>query len=294
MKLNTKKLFSQTKLTKPSKKSNKKVIICTPSTSAKSNNNNNTEKEKLLSKIKSSKNNNIFSQKINPFILDPIEPSKQKNNNNIYNQKSVSSKNNNIFLSNNEENIITSNINKETDKDKKNQDFETLCNLFQKSEFKSTIIMDNNGNNNLNLEQKKFINDYFDKKEKIQKNINECKIQNIKVQSYNRNNILLKDKLNSKTIDNVKSTNKRIFKKRQMTNKVKNNFNKYLSSTNNIKIDARKLFLDDINNENLEFDIDTSSNEKNEGNSLFENCTGRSFDSSFLGSSMADEFFEIL
>ena len=85
MKLNTKKLFSQTKLTKPSKKSNKKVIICTPSTSAKSNNNNNTEKEKLLSKIKSSKNNNIFSQKINPFILDPIEPSKQKNNNNIYN-----------------------------------------------------------------------------------------------------------------------------------------------------------------------------------------------------------------
>ena len=44
--------------------------------------------------------------------------------------------------------------------------------MFQNSEFKSTIILDNNGNSNLNNEDKKFIEDYLNKKETLKNNIN--------------------------------------------------------------------------------------------------------------------------
>lgn len=73
-------------------------------------------------------------------------------------------------------------------------DIEELCKLFKDSKLKSTIIMDNNGNNKLNSEQEKFIKDYLDKKDKLQNNINQCSINSIKVQNYNHNNILLKKK----------------------------------------------------------------------------------------------------
>ena len=97
MKLNTKKLFSQTKLTKPSKKSNKKVTICTPSTSAKSNNNNNTEKEKLLSKIKSSKNNKLMHPLTKGRNTKANSKKKDKSNNNSK-LTTNSTKNNNVKI----------------------------------------------------------------------------------------------------------------------------------------------------------------------------------------------------
>ena len=312
MELSTKKLFFSMKSSKSNIKSSKRDRISTKSTNMKLvsfNINDYSEKEKEKIILKSSKNSNnyILSQKKNPFTLERAKSSKQKNNY-INIQKSMNLKNQNINLFNNKKNekhydLIINDINEKepNNLDNKIQDFEALFQIFKKSNLKSTIIMDNNGNNNLNLEQKKFIKDYFDKKEELENNISQCKIQNIKVQKYNRNNILIKENLNSKTLDNIdefKPMKSKIFKHKQKIhekNKSRNKLNK--SSKNNVEINLRKFFPDnmdnseEINDNNISFD---KKNKSENNNSLFENCTNRSFDSSFLGSIMADDFFKNL
>jgi hypothetical protein len=93
-----------------------------------------------------------------------------------------------------------------------NKDFnlDELYHAFKNSELKSTIIVDNCGNNNLNCEQKKIIDNYFDKKRELEKNIQNCKINIIKVEKYNCNDIHMKQNKsqlndsNKKNINNLK------------------------------------------------------------------------------------------
>jgi hypothetical protein len=160
--------------------------------------------------------------------------------------------------------------------------------------------MDNNGNNNLNSEQEKFIKDYLDKKERLQSNINKCSINSIKVQNYNHNNILLKQKSNT----NNKAFNLKY--KNFDLDKVRNNI---LKMDENGNIMGNKPFLSTKDNNRfkdiLEYEekneeddeINTSGNnpindDDKENNSMFENCTNKSFDSSFLGSSIAEDFYQ--
>lgn len=168
-------------------------------------------------------------------------------------------------------------------------DIDNLCNLFKSSNLKTTIVIDNEGNNNLNLEQKKFINDYFTQKGKKDKN----KINTIPVQNYKENNKLFKQKTpynnnnnkeffkknipTEKSISNLKTNNETINKRR--TQKIINH--KKLKSTKNI-ISIPKLFLSNIPKETPEID----------SRSVFEDYTNRSIDSSFLGSCLSDEFFQ--
>lgn len=65
--------------------------------------------------------------------------------------------------------------------------------MFKKnSKLKSNIIIDNSGNNNLNPEQEKFIKECLNKKEILGNDIKKCKKNDLKVENYNHNNILLK------------------------------------------------------------------------------------------------------
>ena len=154
--------------------------------------------------------------------------------------------------------------------------------MFQSSKLKSTIILDNNGNSNLNNEERKFIEDYLDKKEKLENKIKKCKINSIKVQNYNHNDILLKQKTSSNkainfkfmkndflTIDNNK---RKISNKPILYNKQKNKISDFFKF-----------------NGKSEDENEKADNDK-ENNSMFENCTNKSFDSSFLGSSLAEDF----
>lgn len=190
-------------------------------------------------------------------------------------------------------------INNDNDKKEENKfsekkkhvkfDIDNLCNLFKSSNLKTTIVIDNEGNNNLNLEQKKFINDYFIQKGKKDKN----KINTIPVQNYKENNKLFKQKTpynnnntkeyfkknipTEKSLSNLKTNNETINKRR--TQKIINH--KKLKSTKNI-ISIPKLFLSNIPKETPEID----------SRSVFEDYTNRSIDSSFLGSCLSDEFFQ--
>ena len=168
-------------------------------------------------------------------------------------------------------------------------DIDNLCNKFKLSNLKSTIVIDNEGNNNLNLEQKKFINNYFSQKDKKDKN----KINTIPVQNYKENNKLFEQKtpysskntnvffknsnITEKSLSNLKTNNETINKRR--TQKIINH--KKLQSTK-IMVNVPKLFLFNIPKETPEID----------NHSVFENCTNRSIDSSFLGSCINDEFFQ--
>ena len=158
-------------------------------------------------------------------------------------------------------------------------DFDLLCDLFNKnSKLKTNIIIDNSGNNNLNPEQEKFIKKFLNKKEKLGTDIQECKINDVKVQNYNHNNILLKTKNYPSTKINRRIQNDIINKRVQYySSKDNNNLKDYLGI---IPKTVRK------NNRNINND-----DEIKENNSVFEECTNKSLDSSFLGSSFAEDLF---
>ena len=151
---------------------------------------------------------------------------------------------------------------------------------FKKSNLKSTIIIDNNGNNNLDLEQKKFIYNYLNKKfdsktKKINNNNNHTKINSIPVQKYKENNILFKNQL--------------IKKKNEIKKKKKTQI-----------VNPQEIFalLQNNNKINKENNLTKNKKQKNEkdkySKSNFEVCTDFSLDSSFLGSSLNDNFYQEL
>lgn len=180
----------------------------------------------------------------------------------------------------------------EIKKDEQKKDIDTLCKMFQKSDLKSTIIIDNQGNNNLNNEQKEIIGNYFNfNKNKCINCINKIKINSIPTQKYKENKTLFTEKsplINTsrckgtvyKFNNNLESTKKNkkakliIHKKILSTKEAINKKNK-LGELLGLKIDNKQ-----------KCDIDN--------NSIFENCTNKSIDSSFLGSSLDDDFYQDL
>ena len=127
------------------------------------------------------------------------------------------------------------------------------CNINSNNK-RINIKSSNIGNNNLDSEQIKIINNNldkkFDKNNKINKQKN-VKINLIPIEKYKENNILFKKE-----------------EKKKRTNIIKNE-----------NIDSKNIF--DINN------ID-----KSEVDSIFETYTNKSLDSSFLGSSLDDIFYK--
>ena len=268
MKLNIQSLFSSSK--KP-KYSQKKLVKFTPSSF---NTKEKTVESTSVKKHEPNKKDNTQTPKVNPFIENFIR--KNNHHKTWIHKKTQSSKiEKNYFKDILLTSEFDSNLNNENE-------IETLCKMFQSSKLKSTIIMDNNGNSNLNNEEKKFIEDYLDKKEKLENKIKKCKINSIKVQNYNHNDILLKQKTSSNkainfkfmkndflTIDNNK---RKISNKPILYNKQKNKISDFFQF-----------------NGKSEDENEKADNDK-ENNSMFENCTNKSFDSSFLGSSLAEDF----
>lgn len=308
MKLSTKKLFSTLKST-PKRKPK---IIHKPKSSHFveqyniSNNNNYFSNSNLKQKLFETGN----IPKENPFKKPVIHYSRLKNikfNKIINSSKKLgieslktndlfedSDINNELLTSESESNRYEPIFEKEN-KDINNfeQHIDILCNIFRKSSLKSTIIIDNKGNNNLDSEQKKIIETYFNEKNKNSSFKN--KINTIPLQKYNKNQNVFKHKYT--LIDGIKCNNnfdENIKKKlnfntetRKVKNKkkIKNNFfhNKLLST----RVNTKKNIEEDL------FDI-MSKKEKyqTDGNSVFENLTNKSIDSSFLGSSLDDDFYK--
>ena len=270
MKLNIQSLFSSSK--KP-KYSQKKLVKFTPSSF---NTKEKTVESTSVKKREPNKKDNTQTPKVNPFIENFIR--KNNHHKTWIHKKTQSSKiEKNYFKDILLTSEFDSNLNNENE-------IETLCKMFQSSKLKSTIIMDNNGNSNLNNEEKKFIEDYLDKKEKLENKIKKCKINSIKVQNYNHNDILLKQKTSSNkainfkfmkndflTIDNNK---RKISNKPILYNKQKNKISDFFKF-----------------NGKSEDENEKADNDK-ENNSMFENCTNKSFDSSFLGSSIDGDFLQ--
>ena len=283
MELSTKKLFASSKKLKYSFKKSTKCST-KKFTYVNKSNQSSTEKKENSDKNSNKKNNNVSNNnKINPFNEDFI---KYNTLNNLPSRKTTSSKVQNVYLKflkhninetkhkiehdNNaiNENILNTEFNlNEKNKNNKDVDIDKLVNLFKykSSKLKSTIIMDNNGNNNLNSEQKKFIMDCFDKKIKMENNVKKCKINNSINSKNKKTNFIRPDR------------NKR-FKTRQPTFSSIQNF----GFKNLLKFEERK------NNEDFNFN---KSHDENENSSIFENCTNKSFDSSFLGSDLAEDEF---
>ena len=342
MKLNTKNIFlssSQKTKTKIQKKAkiNSPFINSDKVTKKKYNSNKN---------INSNKNKKILqnsNKKVNPFIS-----SSDKNQNTKYSKLSKFStqkiKINLDFDEKNDKNDLfedsyvnnmaltsesdTNNYkgNKDNINYKQNQnelDFEELNNLFKKSSLKSTIIVDNNGNNNLDFEQKKIIIDYFNKKRNNVNNINNInnnkkylnnfqrsKTRKISTQIYRENNLFNKIyRLKSATIDNInKSINKnKKIEKNQNKNIIENqNKNNYINLEINYDIDNknRKKYKKTkstkinscffINNEKYNIKKEEKTKVEKDKNSFLENNSHFSFDSSFLGSSMDEDFYKTL
>ena len=313
MELSTKKLFSSLKNSPKRKfKVNHTIKLSVPNVliDKLSNNINPNLKKNLFLKTPNLNKNNPFykTPKINEKKKQGFQSSRKQNiNNDILKctdspNKSSSYEDSSFLFSSESDSDSKSEkdkINKNTNKKEYNKcknkkknvkfDIDNLCNKFKLSNLKSTIVIDNEGNNNLNLEQKKFINNYFSQKDKKDKN----KINTIPVQNYKENNKLFEQKtpynnynskvffkknyFTDKSLSNLKTNNETINKRR--TQKIINH--KKLQSTK-IMVNVPKLFLFNIPKETPEID----------NHSVFENCTNRSIDSSFLGSCINDEFFQ--
>ena len=300
MKLSTKTLFTALKSTPKKKfkiihKQKKSFPLTMPNKASKNNN--------YIYNSNSNLKQNLFFNTINvenPFKQPQMRTSRltSKKINRIINSKNKKieieilktedSYINNILLTNEsdtdryEDKIEKEN--KDTNKIERNKD--THHNLFRKSNLRSTIIIDNKGNNNLDSEQKKIINNYFNKKNSFQK----LKINTVPLQKYKENNIVFKSKKDLFTVNNeIKRNLTNCFfkscKETKIRRRIKKNIvHQKLLSTKD-KID-KKCIIGEL------FDI-MSEKEKSEteGNSIFENWNNNSIDSSFLGSSLNDDFY---
>lgn len=150
-------------------------------------------------------------------------------------------------------------------------DYDHLFELFKKSNLlKSTIVIDKNGNNNLDLEQKKIIDNYFFKFNKGGANLNdyeESKINSIPIQKYKDNNKLF---IQNRPMPICLGKNTRVKKCLDFNRK------RYIVKDS----DAKNKFF------GQEDETDEFSN--------LEACTDRSIDSSFLGSCLNDTFYQEL
>ena len=122
-------------------------------------------RNKDMKKIKSSKNQ-VFHLKT--FNVNNIYNDNENDDSYINNILLTSESDSNKFISEKENNFFRTEMHEES---LENDEIEDLCKLFKQSNLKGTIVIDERGNNNLNVEQKNIINDYFDKKIKKIKSI---------------------------------------------------------------------------------------------------------------------------
>lgn len=301
MKLSTKELLTPYKKGPKNKLNNihKSKIINKNNTINKTNKNIiSNEKQKLVF--------NTISYHENPFAK-PIKIIKKNKDNKIpkLNRDNLQTNENiienSVYLnailktetnSNKYEKGFTEKKNNENSIHENKNDFYNFYTKFKNSNLKRKIISGKRGNNNLSI-PKKFIFQNDNKKK--------CKII--------RNSIYLKGKkkyFSAKLLlTNTNITNKNVLNK---LNKCINNTNKNLNTNhNNLKeknIKEIKNILHqlkstkEINPDLFEFNSGKNKNEEQRfsesNNSIFEDYSDKSFDSSFLGSSLNDKFYNDL
>jgi len=282
MKLSTKKLFKSTQ--KPNYSKIQKQKPSAVNSNSKINPNHTSKIGQMSSKT--------ILMKINPFNSDNKIRKQQKHITTKLPTLQLKSPNDKNLLSDLDNNVDS---NKQIHDEE--MDIEVLRNLFHSSKLNKALIMDDQGNNNIDSEQKQLIKNCIDEKDRLEKNIKNCKINSIKTQKYHENNIFSKQKNNNdKNASNLKYKkvdvkDKEVICSRYRVNTVRN---KKLNSDKNILINRQSNgFRNLIIFTETKCIEDTKNNEINkdkENNSIFENCTNKSLDSSFLGSSMADVF----
>ena len=293
MKLSTKKLFKSTQKPKYSKIQKQKPSAV---------NSNNKINPNHTSKIGQMSSKTIL-MKINPFNSDNKIRKQQKHITTKLPTLQLKSPNDKNLLSDldNNANNYYNLPNNESDSNKQihdeEMDIEVLRNLFHSSKLNKALIMDDQGNNNIDSEQKQLIKNCIDEKDRLEKNIKNCKINSIKTQKYHENNIFSKQKNNiDKNASNLKYKkvdvkDKEVIRSRYRVNTVRN---KKLNFDKNILINRKsngfKNLIIFTETKCIEDTKNSKMNKDKENNSIFENCTNKSLDSSFLGSSMADVF----
>jgi len=295
------KIYSKTKPNSPVK--GKKI-----KTKVKSNLNSCKKHKKLMTTIKRSENP---QDKINPKLGRMTIKTVSKFNINLNKKKNVNIKKstdifddsylNNLLLTNESDSNRYEQINEMSNKllNGNDSNYDHLYDVFKKSNLlKSTFIIDKNGNNNLGLEQKQIIDNYFGKKFKKSEinlyDFEESKINSIPVQKYKENNKLFMQKT-------PMLISKNICGKKPMINvgDGQNTIgNKTQKKTNRI-IDYKKLIKNKQNNDKFVFIGKYFGKEKNEKKeadkiSKFELGSNKSIDSSFLGSYSNDSFYKEL
>ena len=293
MKLSTKKLFKSTQ------KPNYSKIQKQKPSAANSNNKINPNHTSKIGKMSSK----TILMKINPFNSDNKIRKQQKHITTKLSTLQLKSPNDKNLLSDldNNANNYYNLSNNESDSNKKihdeEMDIEVLRNLFHSSKLNKALIMDDQGNNNIDSEQKQLIKNCIDEKDRLEKNIKNCKINSIKTQKYHENNIFSKQKNNiDKNASNLKYKkvdvkDKEVIRSCYRVNTVRN---KKLNFDKNILINRKsngfKNLIIFTETKCIEDTKNSEMNKDKENNSIFENCTNKSLDSSFLGSSMADVF----
>ena len=293
MKLSTKKLFKSTQKPKYSKMQKQKPSAV--NSNSKINPNHTSKIGQMSSKT--------ILMKINPFNSDNKIRKQQKHITTKLPTLQLKSPNDKNLLSDldNNANNYYNLPNNESDSNKQihdeEMDIEVLRNLFHSSKLNKALIMDDQGNNNIDSEQKQLIKNCIDEKDRLEKNIKNCKINSIKTQKYHENNIFSKQKNNiDKKASNLKYKkldvkDKEVIRSCYRVNTVKN---KKLNFDKNILINRKsngfKNLIIFTETKCIEDTKNSEMNKDKENNSIFENCTNKSLDSSFLGSSMADVF----
>lgn len=282
MKLSTKKLFKSTQKPNYSKIQKQKPSAV---------NSNNKINPNHTSKIGQMSSKTIL-MKINPFNSDNKIRKQQKHITTKLPTLQLKSPNDKNLLSDLDNNVDS---NKQIHDEE--MDIEVLRNLFHSSKLNKALIMDDQGNNNIDSEQKQLIKNCIDEKDRLEKNIKNCKINSIKTQKYHENNIFSKQKNNiDKNASNLKYKkvdvkDKEVIRSRYRVNTVRN---KKLNFDKNILINRKsngfKNLIIFTETKCIEDTKNSKMNKDKENNSIFENCTNKSLDSSFLGSSMADVF----
>lgn len=295
MKLNTKKLFSKEKFTSKKKLSSKNTF----STAS----NKDKLKQRTNKRFNTCTNKGKITDKL--YIIPntiPFKRNKQKKRiNNLSNKTQrfyFEFPKMNDFLNNTDEisdfNNLASTLESESIRQANEPfDIEKLCDKFKNSSLKSNFIIDDEGNNNLNFEQKKIIEDYFDKKKNLKQNINTCRINIIKVQEYNKNDISSKgnDCLYNQKIKHINIKNNVIVN----ANKKKIIPLQFGHLRNKLEIGRR--ILSTKFNQNIKTLLNNDNENKNDesnNNSLFENYNNKSMDSSFLDSSIGEDLVKTI
>ena len=238
MKLSTKKLFKSTQ--KPNYSKIQKQKPSAVNSNSKINPNHTSKIGQMSSKT--------ILMKINPFNSDNKIRKQQKHITTKLPTLQLKSPNDKNLLSDldNNANNYYNLSNNESDSNKQihdeEMDIEVLRNLFHSSKLNKALIMDDQGNNNIDSEQKQLIKNCIDEKDRQEKNIKNCKINSIKTQKYHENNIFSKQKNNiDKNASNLKYKkvdvkDKEVIRSRYRVNTVRN---KKLNFDKNILINRK-------------------------------------------------------